>query len=176
MSGTPRERRAARRPPRSLRLGTEAVERARRAGADHAEACLESLRSFTVRVNGGAIESLKQSVTRGLGLRVLVGGAQGFVSSTDLAPDSLDELARHAVALARFSTPDEANAFPTPAEAGDEPLPDLELVDPALLALARRAPHRDGARRSSASRSAATRASTAPTARVSPRTTGTRPW
>ena len=117
-----------------LRLGTEAVERARRAGADHAEACLESLRSFTVRVNGGAIESLKQSVTRGLGLRVLVGGAQGFVTSTDLAPASLDELARHAVALARFSTPDEANAFPTPADAGDEPPPDLELVDPALLA------------------------------------------
>jgi PmbA protein len=117
-----------------LRLGTEAVERARRAGADHAEACLESLRSFTVRVNGGAIESLKQSVTRGLGLRVLVGGAQGFVSSTDLAPASLDELARHAVALARFSTPDEANAFPTPADAGDEAPPDLELVDPALLA------------------------------------------
>ena len=117
-----------------LRLGTEAVERARRAGADHAEAYLESLRSFTVRVNSGAIESLKQSVTRGLGLRVLVGGAQGFVSSTDLAPGSLDELARHVVALARFSTPDQANVFPTPADAGDEPLPDLELVDPALLA------------------------------------------
>jgi len=117
-----------------LRIGTEAVERARGAGAEHAEACLESLRSFTVRVNGGAIESLKQSVTRGLGLRVLVGGAQGFVSSTDLAPASLDELARHAVALARFSTPDEANAFPTPTDAGNEALPDLELMDPALLA------------------------------------------
>lgn len=133
MSGAPREGRpldaAA-----LLHLGTEAVERARRAGADHAEACLESLRSFTVRVNGGAIESLKQSVTRGLGLRVLVGGAQGFVSSTDLAPASLADLARHAVALARFSTPDEANAFPTPADAGDEQPPDLDLVDPALLA------------------------------------------
>ena len=117
-----------------LRLGEEAVGCARRAGAEHAEACLESLRSFSVRVNGGTIESLKQSVTRGLGLRVLVGGGQGFVSSTDLAPDSLEELARHAVALARFSTPDEANAFPTPDDAGDEPLPDLELLDPALLA------------------------------------------
>ena len=133
MSGAPRDGRpldaAA-----LLRLGAEAVECARRAGAEHAEACLESLRSFNVRVNAGAIESLKQSVTCGLGLRVLVGGAQGFVSSTDLAPASLDELARHAVALARFSTPDDANAFPTPADAGDEAPPDLELVDPALLA------------------------------------------
>jgi len=123
------------------RLGADAVARARRAGADHAEACLESLRSFTVRVHGGAIESLQQSVTRGLGLRVLVGGAQGFVSSTDLEPESasgghpLDELVRQAVTLARFSTPDEANAFPTPAEAEDDPPPDLDLVDPALLEL-----------------------------------------
>jgi PmbA protein len=116
-----------------LRIGTEAVERARRAGAHHAEACLESRRSFHVQVSAGAIENLKQSVTRGLGLRVLVDGAQGFVSSTDLTPASLDELARHAVALARFSTPDEANAFPTPADAGDETLPELALVDPALL-------------------------------------------
>ena len=117
------------------RLAAGAVECARAAGAEHAEACAESLRAFTVRVNGGAIETLKQSVTHGLGLRVLVGGAQGFVSSTELAPDALDDLARHAVALARFSTPDEANAFPTPAEAGGDEPPDLGLVDPAVVAL-----------------------------------------
>ena len=117
------------------RLAAAAVERARAAGADQAEACLESLRSFTVRVNGGAIETLKQSITHGLGLRLLVGGGQGFVSTTDLAPTALDDLARHAVALARFSTPDEANAFPTAAEADDGPPPDLGLTDPAILAL-----------------------------------------
>lgn len=118
------------------RIGHEAVERALRAGASHAEASLGGTRSFSVRVNGGAVESVKQSATRGLGLRVLVGGAQGFVTSTDLAPDSLDDLARHAVALARFSTPDEANAFPTPGEAASGPAPDLGLTDPAIPALA----------------------------------------
>jgi PmbA protein len=117
------------------RTGVEAVERARRAGAGHAEASLGSVRSFGVRVNDGTIESVTQSVTRGLGLRVLVDGAQGFVTSTDLTPESLDDLARHAVALARFSTPDEANAFPTPAEAAGGPPPDLGLVDPEILTL-----------------------------------------
>jgi PmbA protein len=116
------------------RLGAEAVGRALGAGADHAEACLESVRSFSVQVNAGAIETLKQSATRGLGLRVLVGGAQGFVSSTDLSSGALDELAAHAVTLARFSTPDEANALPTPAEAEDGSAPDLDLMDPAVLA------------------------------------------
>jgi len=111
-----------------------ALARARRAGADHAEACLESSRSFSVKVQGGAIDSLKQSATRGLGLRVFVNGAEGFVSSTDLRPESLDDLARQAVALARFSTPDEWNAVVTPDDAG-EPEMDLALFDPALLEL-----------------------------------------
>jgi PmbA protein len=117
------------------RLGTAAVERALRAGAAQAEAVLAGSRSLSVRVHGGLVESVKQSAPRGLGLRVLVDGAQGFVTGTDLDPGSLDDLARHAVALARFSTPDEANAFPTPDEAaGDEP--ELGLVDPAVPALA----------------------------------------
>ena len=118
------------------RVGRAAVERALRAGAAHAEAALGASRSLGVRVNGGAVESVKQSATRGLGLRVLVDGASGFVTSTDLTPGSLDDLARHAVALARFSTPDEANAFPTPDEAAGDPPPDLGLVDPAIPALA----------------------------------------
>ena len=115
-------------------IATDAVERARRAGADQAEACVESSRSFSVEVNGGKIETLKQSATRGLGLRVIVNGAVGFVSSNDLAGDRVDDLARRAVALARLSTPDPANALPTPAEAGGDGA-DLGLLDPAVVAL-----------------------------------------
>jgi PmbA protein len=137
VSGPARDETAGPAAPETLeRIGREAVERARRAGAAHAEAALGASRSFSVRVTGGAIESVKQSATRGLGLRVLVDGAEGFVTSTDLTPGSLEDLARHAVALARFSTPDEANAFPTPAEAAGEPAGDLGLVDPAVPALA----------------------------------------
>ena len=116
-------------------LAADAVERARRAGAEQAEAVTASSRAFTVRAGSGAIENLKQSATRQLGLRVIVGGAVGFVSSSDLRPASLDDLARRAVTLARFSTPDEANLLPDPADtAGDDP-GDLELWDPAVLDL-----------------------------------------
>jgi PmbA protein len=121
-------------------VAAQAIECARRAGADQAEVCLESTRGFSVRVRAGAIETLKQSGTRGIGLRVIVGGAVSFVSSTDLAPEALDDLARRAVTLARFSTPDPANAFPAPSdlaeEPGLEPTGDLALHDPALAALA----------------------------------------
>jgi len=117
-------------------LAAAAVERARRAGATHAEAIVGQSRAFTVRASGGAIESLKHSASRALGLRVIVDGAVGFVTGNDLSPAALDDLAARAVALARFSTPDEANQLPSDEEtAGADDAPDLALYDPEVLAL-----------------------------------------
>jgi PmbA protein len=116
-------------------LAADAVARARRAGANHAEAIVGHGRSFTVRVSGGVVESLKQSASHALGLRVIVDDAVGFVTSSDLAPAALDDLARRAVALARFSTPDEANRLPSAGEAAADAAPDLRLWDPSVLEL-----------------------------------------
>lgn len=114
-----------------LTLAEQALSCARAAGAEHADACVEASRAFRVKVQDGRIDSLKQSGTRGLGLRVLVGGAEGFVSSTDLSSGSLEDLARHAVALARLSSPDECKAVPGVEEAGSPP-EDLALFDPVV--------------------------------------------
>ncbi len=122
-------------PDELLRHADAALTRAKVAGADVADACVESSRAFTVQVHGGRIESLKQSGTLGLGLRVIVGGAVGFCSGTDLSPAGLDDLARRAVALARFATPDTDNGAPTPPEAGTFAGADLELFDPAAFEL-----------------------------------------
>src|SRR5262249_29076308 len=114
-------------------LCARALERARAHGAQGADARAESSRAFTVRAHGGSIESLKQSGTLGLGLRALVGGAVGFASGTDLSAAGLDDLARRAVALARFATPDEANGAPEPGEVGVPAAGDLDLLDGAAL-------------------------------------------
>jgi PmbA protein len=116
-------------------LAADAVARAKRAGADHAEAVTSATRSFTVRVSEGRIETLKQSGSHTLGLRVIAGGAIGFVSSSDLRPEALDDLARRAVALARFSTSDEANQLPSAEETAGADPGDLALFDPAVLAM-----------------------------------------
>lgn len=130
---------SGRRPAGPAELTTlceRAVERARAFGATTADACAESSRAFTVRVHGGAVDSLKQSGTKGLGVRAIVDGAVGFASGTDLTPEGIDDLARRAVALAKFATPDEANDVPAPAEAGELFDRDLDLEDPAALELA----------------------------------------
>ena len=115
------------------RLCAAALERARAHGAQVADACAESTSAFTVRAHGGQVDSLKQSGTRGLGVRAVVGGAVGFASGTDLSPAGLDDLARRAVALARFATPDEANGAPDVAEAGAEATAGMDVFDVAAL-------------------------------------------
>ncbi|MEO5989720.1 MAG: TldD/PmbA family protein [Candidatus Eisenbacteria bacterium] len=122
-------------PEQLLAHATRALECASAAGAAHADACAEASRAFTVRVHGGTIETLKQSGTLGLGLRVIVGDAVGFASGTDLSPAGLEDLAHRAVALARFATPDSANGTPTRAEAGEDFVGDLELFDEHALEL-----------------------------------------
>ncbi|MGH7743105.1 MAG: PmbA/TldA family metallopeptidase, partial [Candidatus Eiseniibacteriota bacterium] len=123
-------------PAELLDLAARVLEQARAAGAAQAEACLDSVVSFGVTVSDGEIETLKQSATRGLGLRVLVDDAVAFVTTNDLSDDTLADLARRAVALARFSTADPCNAFVSPEEAehagGGESSNDLELYDPAV--------------------------------------------
>ena len=122
--------------PDELRsLCEQAVERARAHGADEADACSEGSSAFTVRVHGGQVDTLKQSGLRGLGVRAIVSGAVGFASGTDLSPQGVDDLARRAVALARFSTSDVANGVPSPAETGDVFDAPLDLFDPAALEL-----------------------------------------
>lgn len=116
-------------------VADRALDAAKRAGATHAEVLIENGRAFSVKVQGGHIDTLKQSATHGLGLRVLVGHRIGFVSTTDFRGETLDDLARRAVALAGFATDDEANAFATSVEAGEAPETELGLYDPAMLTL-----------------------------------------
>ena len=115
-------------------MARRAVELARKAGAVEAEAYVEGLRALSVRVNAGAVETVKHSTTHGLGLRVIVDQKVGFVSTNDLREETLADLARRAVTLARHTTADPANGLL--AEAAPAP-PEEPLLgfDPAVAEL-----------------------------------------
>ena len=110
----------------------DVVARARAAGAEEAEAYLETSTTRSVDARGGEIESVTTASTRGVGVRVLIGGALGLASGTDLDRAGRADLAEQAVRLARASAPDPARVLPDP-----EPIPsdDLAIYDPALLEL-----------------------------------------
>lgn len=115
-----------------LDICADVVARARAAGADEAEAYLETSTARTVDARGGALESITNATARGVGVRVLVGGALGFASGTDLDAAGRADLAEQAVWLARASAPDPARVLPDPAPISPA---DLAIFDPAVSEL-----------------------------------------
>jgi PmbA protein len=109
--------------------GTDAIERAlaraKAAGAADADAMLVESDSIAARVRGAEIDYVKQARERVLGLRVFVakpgGLATGSVSTSDLAPDTIDRVAAEAVALARATAPDAHAGLPDGGFAADAP-------------------------------------------------------
>ncbi len=131
-----------------------ALEAARRAGASQADVLLVEGDDREVKVRGDEIEFVKQAQERGLGIRVLVDAKEGrrtaVVSTSDLAPDSVDRMAEEAVALARATAGDPIAGLPEGGFADD--LPDLRLHDPADANVALEARIEDAKRAEAAAR------------------------
>jgi PmbA protein len=109
-----------------------ALARAKRAGADAADAVLVESDSVEARVRGEEIDFVKQAREQVLGIRAFVRGPGGLrsaiTSSSDLAPDALERLADDTVTLAEATAEDPHAGLPGESFATD--LPDLALVDP----------------------------------------------
>jgi PmbA protein len=86
------------------KTGEEVVAKAIKWGAGEAEARLENVKSFEVNVRKGEIETLKRSVSRGLGLRVFIDRQLGFAYTSDLSAGAVDETVKKAIELARTSS------------------------------------------------------------------------
>lgn len=70
-----------------------------------------------IRTYDGAVESLSSAESRGVGVRVIAEGRQGYAYTSDVSPDGLGEALEAARANASVATPDDANALPSPADA-----------------------------------------------------------
>lgn len=106
-------------PTTNLRqLAQEVVDRALRAGATDAEAVVYEGDEFSARVRLGEVETLKESGSRGIGLRVFLGRRVASTSSSDLSEDAIQHLVEGAVSLARVTGEDPFSGLPEPEEFG----------------------------------------------------------
>lgn len=121
-------------PSQAQDLAAALIDRARRAGADAADAVYSGGASEAVSVRLGRLEDVERSESEHLDLRVFVGQRSASIGSSDLSDAALDELAARAVAMAR-AAPEDRFAGLAPAELLRRgALPDLALEDPAELA------------------------------------------
>ena len=97
-------------------LVADVVALAIHAGASDAEAVAREGDEFSVNVRMGAVETLKESGSRGLGLRVFLGKSTGSASTSDLTAEGIRQLVGGALALAKVT---EADPFVGLPEAGE---------------------------------------------------------
>ncbi|MEA2374523.1 MAG: PmbA protein, partial [Thermoleophilaceae bacterium] len=94
-----------------------AVDAALAAGADDAEAYAEERTEREIRVYDGAVESLTDASSRGIGVRAFVDGRSGYVYGTELGDGGLRELAAAAREVAAVADADPHDGLPEAAGA-----------------------------------------------------------
>ncbi len=105
------------------------VARARRAGADAADAVFVAEASESVSVRLGKLEDVERSEGERIGLRAFVGQRSATVSTSDFSDVALDELAQRAVAMARAAPEDRFAGLAPEDMLSRGPAPDLDLLD-----------------------------------------------
>jgi len=99
-------------------LTADVVSLAIKAGASDAEAVVREGDEFSVNVRMGEVETLKESGSRGLGLRVFLGARSASTSTSDFTPEGIRQLVDGAVALAKVTEEDPFTGLPDAAEFG----------------------------------------------------------
>src|SRR5580700_8485167 len=99
-------------------LVADVVALAMKAGASDAEAVAREGDEFSVNVRMGQVETLKESGSRALGLRVFLGKHSASASTSDLTADGIRQLVDGAMALARVTEEDAFAGMPETSEFG----------------------------------------------------------
>lgn len=109
------------------------ITSARKFGADAADATGRAGSSHGVTVRLGALEDIDRSESAEVGLRAFVGQRSASVSTSDLSPGGLSELAERVVAMARHAPEDPFAGLAGEDQLARAPFLDLALADDAEL-------------------------------------------
>ena len=108
------------------------LDAARSAGADAADSMAVGGTSVSIDIREGRLEQAERSEGVDLGLRVFVGQRQANVSASDIRPETLQEMALRAVAMAREAPQDPHAGLADPSQlAQNIDANALQLCDPA---------------------------------------------
>ncbi|HEY0795792.1 MAG TPA: DNA gyrase modulator, partial [Acidisarcina sp.] len=115
-------------------LAADIVARATRAGATDAEVVIREGDEFSALVRLGQVETLKESGSRGIGLRVFLAQHTASTSSSDFSPAGIEHLVNGALALARVTSEDPFAGLPETTAFGKLP-GDLDLYHEDVYSL-----------------------------------------
>jgi PmbA protein len=92
-------------------LASELVSELKKQGADAADVYIVDSNGFNTTVRLGKIERLQQSISKGLGLRVIKNGAMANTFTTDFNDRAVKDLARETMQIVQISNADKHNGL-----------------------------------------------------------------
>lgn len=118
-----------------LEIAARILELAQAAGAEQSDAIAVSSTNASTTVRLQKLEKVSESTSRSVGLRVILGGRQATVSTSDVSEAALNEAVQTAMELARISEPDPYAGLADPTTQArntpqlalfDEQIPDVD--------------------------------------------------
>jgi len=99
-------------------IATDVVRRAMQGGATAAEAVAMDGSEFSTVVRLGEVETLKESGSKAIGVRVFFGQRAASTYSSDLTPDGIKQLVDSALTLAKVTSEDPFAGIPEASQLG----------------------------------------------------------
>lgn len=99
-------------------IAADVVRQAMRGGATAVEAVAMDGSEFSTVVRLGEVETLKESGSRGIGVRVFFGQRAASTYSSDLSPEGIRQMVDSALALAKITSEDPFAGIPEPSQLG----------------------------------------------------------
>src|SRR5271169_6564622 len=115
-------------------IAVEVVQRAMEGGATAAEAVAVDGSEFSTTVRLGDVETLKDSGSKGIGVRVFYGQRTASTYSSDLSPEGLRTMVDAALHLSKVTSEDPLAGIPAPEQQGKLE-GDLELYNDNVYSL-----------------------------------------
>jgi len=120
-----------------LDRAAEAVELAKKLGANEAWASISRNNGVNFEMRNGVLERVEESTSQGLGIQLWVDGRYSAHSTNDLRPSSLESFVKEAVAITRSLQKDPFREIPDSSLFENKPDINLELVDDKISAVTR---------------------------------------
>jgi PmbA protein len=115
-----------------IELAKSIISRAIQKGADECDVFIAMDEEFSVVIKDEEIESIKNAITKGLGIRVFKDKKIGFAYTTDFSHFALEKVTEEAISLAQNSTPEPENSLP---ENDNFKSKEIKIFDPSIYSI-----------------------------------------
>ncbi|GLP95838.1 metalloprotease PmbA [Paraferrimonas sedimenticola] len=107
----------------------DAVEQAKKLGADQAEVAISRQQGLSVGTRNREVETVEFNQDGALGISLYLNGCKGTSSTSDLSPEAIKQAVGAAFSIAKYTQADKANGL-ADAELMATDVPDLDLCHP----------------------------------------------